>query len=35
MRAVDIIQRKRDGLELSAGEIEFLVRGYTEGRIPD
>ena len=35
MRAVDIIQRKRDGLELSAGEIDFLVRGYAEGRIPD
>jgi pyrimidine-nucleoside phosphorylase/thymidine phosphorylase len=35
VRAVDIIQRKRDGLELSAGEIDFLVRGYTEGRIPD
>jgi pyrimidine-nucleoside phosphorylase len=35
VRAVDIIQRKRDGLELSAGEIDFLVRGYAEGRIPD
>jgi pyrimidine-nucleoside phosphorylase len=35
VRAVDIIQRKRDGLELSAGEIDFLIRGYAEGRIPD
>jgi pyrimidine-nucleoside phosphorylase len=35
VRAVDIIQRKRDGLELSAGEIDFLVRGFTDGRIPD
>jgi pyrimidine-nucleoside phosphorylase len=35
MRAVDIIQRKRDGLELEAAEIEFFVAGYTQGEIPD
>jgi pyrimidine-nucleoside phosphorylase len=35
LRAVDIIAKKRDGLELSAAEIEFFVQGYTEGRIPD
>ncbi len=35
MRAVDVIQRKRDGLELSPVEIDFLVRGYADGRIPD
>ncbi|MBN1439854.1 MAG: thymidine phosphorylase [Anaerolineales bacterium] len=35
MRMVDIIVRKRDGAELSAGEIEFLVRGMTDGSIPD
>jgi pyrimidine-nucleoside phosphorylase len=35
MRAVDIIVRKRDGRELTAEEIEFLVRGITGGEIPD
>lgn len=35
MRAVDIIQRKRDGYELSSEEIAFLVRGYVTGEIPD
>ena len=35
MRAVDIIARKRDGLELSAEEIEFFVQGFTSGQIPD
>ena len=35
MRAVDIICRKRDGNELTADEIEFFIRGYTDGSIPD
>jgi pyrimidine-nucleoside phosphorylase len=35
MRTVDLIQRKRDGEELSPEEIEFLVEGYTNGDIPD
>jgi pyrimidine-nucleoside phosphorylase len=35
MRAVDIIAKKRDGLELSGQEISFVVRGYTSGQIPD
>jgi pyrimidine-nucleoside phosphorylase/thymidine phosphorylase len=35
MRTVDLIQRKRDGAELSPAEIEFLVEGYTNGEIPD
>ncbi|MBI5879385.1 MAG: thymidine phosphorylase [Chloroflexi bacterium] len=35
MRAVDLIARKRDGQELSASEIEFLVDGFTRGDIPD
>ena len=35
MRAVDVIQRKRDGLELSREEIEFFIRGYALGQIPD
>jgi len=35
LRAVDIIQRKRDGQELSPEEIGFFIRGYAEGQIPD
>lgn len=35
MRAVDIIARKRDGLSLTGGEIDFFVQGLTAGRIPD
>ncbi len=35
MRAVDVIQRKRDGAELGRDEIEFFVRAYTAGDIPD
>ncbi|SDG22349.1 pyrimidine-nucleoside phosphorylase [Fontibacillus panacisegetis] len=35
MRAVDLIRKKRDGLELSGEEIAFLIRGYSEGTIPD
>jgi pyrimidine-nucleoside phosphorylase len=35
MRTVDLIQRKRDGDELSPEEIEFLINGYTSGDIPD
>lgn len=35
MRMVDIIEKKRDGKELSAEEIRFFVKGYTEGTIPD
>jgi pyrimidine-nucleoside phosphorylase len=35
MRTVDLIHRKRDGEELSADEISFLVDGYTRGDIPD
>ncbi|MCX8024967.1 MAG: thymidine phosphorylase, partial [Thermanaerothrix sp.] len=35
MRAVDIIIKKRDGLELSREEIEFFIRGMVSGEIPD
>ena len=35
MRAVDIIKKKRDGDELSMEEIDFFIRGYTDGSIPD
>ena len=34
-RAVDVIRKKRDGCELSRGEIEFLVNSYTCSAIPD
>ena len=34
-RAIDTIRRKRDGGELSSGEIESLVNAYTLGDIPD
>jgi len=35
MRAVDIIIKKRDKSELTSQEIEFFVRGFTTGDIPD
>jgi len=35
VRAVDVIQRKRDGQELTREEIDFFIRGYTAGSIPD
>src|SRR5712692_1538945 len=35
MRTVDLIRKKRDGEELTAKEIEFLVQNYTRGAIPD
>ncbi len=35
LRAVDLIRKKKEGLELNDEEIRFLVRGYTEHDIPD
>ncbi|MEG6522619.1 pyrimidine-nucleoside phosphorylase [Desulfotomaculum sp. 1211_IL3151] len=35
MRMVDIILKKRRGLELSSEEIDFFVQGYTHDKIPD
>ena len=35
MRAVDIIIKKRDGLELSKEEINYFIHGLTDGEIPD
>lgn len=35
MRAVDIIRKKRDAGELSRDEVDFVVRGATDGGIPD
>ena len=32
---VDIITKKRDGHELTDKEIEFFVKGYVDGKIPD
>jgi pyrimidine-nucleoside phosphorylase len=35
MRTVDIIQKKRDGGELTAEEIAYLIDGYSRGEVPD
>jgi pyrimidine-nucleoside phosphorylase len=35
MRMVDMIEKKRDGLELTKEEIAFVIKGYTDGTIPD
>src|SRR5690606_2254383 len=35
MRAVDIIAKKRDGLELSTDEINYFIDAYTRGDLPD
>jgi pyrimidine-nucleoside phosphorylase len=35
MRIVDVIEKKRDGLELSDEEIRFFIKGYTDGPIMD
>lgn len=35
MRMVDLIQKKRDGLEHTDEEIHFMVEGYVKGDIPD
>jgi pyrimidine-nucleoside phosphorylase len=32
---VDVIEKKRDGHELSKEEIQFFIDGYTAGTIPD
>ncbi len=34
-RAIDVIRKKRDGIELSSSEIGGLVSAYTDGEIPD
>ena len=34
-RAIDVIRKKRDGIELSQAEIEGLVNAYTNADIPD
>ena len=35
MRTYDLIQKKRDGNALTKEEIEWLIRGYVAGEIPD
>lgn len=35
MRIVDIIQNKRDGIELTDEEIKFLLTEYYNGKVPD
>lgn len=35
MRMIDIIEKKRDGKSLSKEEIDFFIKGYTKGDIPD
>lgn len=35
MRTVDLIQKKRDGGELTREEIAYLIKGYVSGSIPD
>lgn len=35
MSTYEIIKKKRDGGRLSKEELQFLIKGYIEGRIPD
>lgn len=35
MRAVDLIQKKREGEELSTEEIKWLIESYVAGTVPD
>jgi pyrimidine-nucleoside phosphorylase len=35
MRAVDVIEKTRDAIELTAEELAFLCEGYIAGEIPD
>lgn len=35
MRMYDIIKKKRDGGELTLKEIQFFIKGYVDGSIPD
>lgn len=35
MRAVDLIIKKREGGRLTFQELEYMVRGFVEGEIPD
>ncbi|MDN4074634.1 pyrimidine-nucleoside phosphorylase [Fictibacillus terranigra] len=35
MRMVDLIEKKRDGKELTKEEINFIITNYTNGTVPD
>ncbi|MFC4777498.1 pyrimidine-nucleoside phosphorylase [Paenibacillus sp. GCM10023252] len=35
MRVVDLIHKKRDGGELNASELQYIMNGYSGGDIPD
>ena len=35
MNMLDIIVKKRNGIELSKAEIEYFIKGYVAGEIPD
>ncbi|MBI4743603.1 MAG: pyrimidine-nucleoside phosphorylase [Actinobacteria bacterium] len=35
MKPYDIIAKKRDGFKLSENEIDFMVQGFTNNKIPD
>ena len=35
MRMVDLIEKKKAGLEHSEKEIHFIINGYVEDKIPD
>lgn len=35
MRMYDLIKKKRDGSVLSKEEIDYMIKGYTDGVIPD
>lgn len=35
MRMYDIIMKKRDGGKLTSEEIQYFIKGYTSGEIPD
>ena len=35
MRMVDLIQKKRDGYNLTAQEIHWMIQNYTQSKIPD
>ena len=35
MLAIEIIEKKKNGFQLTKNEIDFMVEGYTKGLIPD
>ncbi len=35
MRMVDLISKKRQNIELTTAEIEWIINGYTNKEIPD